>query len=87
MINVNNDYEVAGSKNLAEVDTGAAFIGTVQDVDGDDYTGVFIRTANSVVFLDDAGVEFGDCEWDGEAPCVGFKYADLDVTVTNVYED
>lgn len=87
MINVENEYTVPAKKSLGEVDPGEAFLGTVEDVNGEEQTGVFIRTATGIVLLDDVTVEFesfdqGDTIYSPEA--AGFQYASITVTVDSV---
>jgi hypothetical protein len=84
MINVENSYDTPAKKSLGEVDPGEAFIGVVEDVNGDEQTGVFVRTATGVVLLDDPTVEFESFDRDDTvyAPeAAGFRYADITVTV------
>ena len=87
MITVENEFEVAEDKNLYDVEPGEAFVGTVADSDGDDWTGLFVRTKDSVVYVEDPSVGFDAVEDDNYSPLTvkNFKLADVTVTVTEVY--
>jgi len=81
MITVNNTYETE-STDAASIDIGEAFLGRVADIDGEERSGVFIRTATGLTLLDDPSVEFDTftSSDSGYAPKV-FDYQTADITV------
>jgi hypothetical protein len=89
VITVENEFDVETGKSLTEVNPGVAFIGAVKDINEDVQTGLFLRTADGVVLVDDPAVEFETFSVDEDpsyAPRVeGFKLADITVTVDDIY--
>jgi hypothetical protein len=88
MITVENDFEVAESKTAGEIDPGTAFVGTIEDSQGEEQTGLFFRTSTGVILVEDPGVEFDSFD-EGDtvySPAVeGYKTADVTVHVDDAY--
>lgn len=87
-ITVENEYESdqAGT-DTNDIDVGTAFVGTLEDNQGDDQSGVFIRTNEGVVSLDNVEAEFATPDSYGENPKVrNCKYADITVRVDDTWE-
>lgn len=89
VITVENDFDVEAGKSLTEVDPGVAFLGTVKDIDGDVQTGLFLRTADGVVLVEDPSIQFESFESNDDPLYVprveGYKVADITVTVDDAY--
>jgi hypothetical protein len=88
-ISVENEYECEQSgQETHSIDIGTAFVGTLEDVNGDDKTGVFIRTNEGIVFLDDVEAEFDtpDSYNDDLAKVRNYKNADITVRVDDTWE-
>ncbi len=87
MINVVNEYqEDVDVQNVYDLDNGQTFLGTVEDIDGEPRTGVFLKAGSTLVLLDDAELEFGSADDSYETLKVSnYKTADITVTVTDAY--
>jgi len=70
----------------AYVEVGTAFLGTVNSTNGGEYSGLFIRTATTLFFVEMPDVQFDnfDCN-DGEySPEIkNFREVNVEVTVTS----
>lgn len=88
-IYVDNDYtSPADGKPLTEVEIGTAFLGTVEDSNGEEREGLFFRTYNGVVWVEDLEVEFdtfSEYDSDDYVPKVrGYVSADVTVRVDEI---
>jgi hypothetical protein len=87
-IETNGFDENVNELPLTDVEVGTAFMGSVNDTDGDEQTGLFIRTRGGVVFLEDLDIQFdtfeeGDDEY--YVPKVrNFVEADITITIDGV---
>ena len=82
MISITNDYFgqlMPDAIQSSDIEPGSSFFGTATDVDGEDATGVFVKTFEEIVFLDAPQVIF---PYDVEVS--NFHYIDIDVTVSGI---
>lgn len=73
--------------HVSELEASTTFVGTVNDTDGDPHSGLFLVTADSVVFLDDCSVTFETFDRnysygsDSVSPISGFREVDATLKV------
>lgn len=87
-VSVINDHEIEKGTSLTDISVGTVFLGTLEDNDGESCSGVFIRTHNYVVFVDQISTEFADVDdyyGDSAATVVGYREVDITVSVDYVY--
>lgn len=88
-IYIENEFDSPANKPLTEVEIGTAFLGTVEDSNGEEREGLFLRTYNGVVWVEDLEVEFDTFD-EYESPdyvpkVTGFVACDITVRVDEVH--
>ena len=87
MITVKDNNVNSTRLYAANIEAGTAFLGTVNSTSGNnEYSGLFIRTANTLFFVEEPHIEFDSFEeFDGEySPEIkNFREVNVEVVVTS----
>lgn len=91
MIHIDNRFEVRNTvMPLTDVEVGTAFLGVVEDSEGEEHSGLFFRTYNGVLFLEDLSVVFDTFSEDDDSDYVpkvkNYSEVDVSITVEHVYD-